>query len=185
MSLDISVYNPETEQTIEMNWLRNPYGLCNWAESNYLYAKKREPKKTLWYVINHWNYAKAPRVNRKLFLEAVMLYGSEIMALQKGYFWFDISSYIQFVQPYLHVFPQHDPLAKWGIGDGSLRIDGTVYHDKEIGIPMDYFANPCFHLSDKYRPNAHALARYQKWYQQLIDFAKLLQVPGTTFYCSN
>jgi len=178
MSLDISVYNPETEQTIEMNWLRNPYGLCSWAESNYLYAKKREPKKTLWYVINHWNYAKSPKVNRKLFLAVVMLYGSEIMALEKGYFWFDVGSFMSFVLPHLDMMPTENFM-------GQIRIEDNVFHDRQIGIPMDYFANPCFGLSDKYRPTAHMLVRYQEWYQQLIDFAKMLQEPGTQFYCSN
>src|SRR6266516_7660671 len=168
MSLDISVHNPETDQSIEMNWLRNPYGLCNWAESNYLYVTKQEPKKTLWYVINHWNYAKSSRVNRKLFLVVVLLYGSEIMPLEKGYFWFDVGSFMSFVLPHMEKIPTENFIEQ-------KRIEGNVFHDRQIGIPMEYFGDPCFHLSDKYRPYAHTLAHYQEWYQQLIDFARLLQ----------
>ena len=54
-----------------------------------------------------------------------------------------------------------------------------------IGIPMSYLRHPCFGLSDKYRPDAHTLIHYRLWYQQLIDFAEMLQDPDAVFYCSN
>ena len=185
MGLDIDVTNPETGESIDMNWLRNPYGLERWARANYLYVKKEEPTPDLWDVCNEWAYDKAEQVDRPVFLQIVKRYGDVIMNLEHGYFWFDVSAYIQFIEPHLSVFPRHDPLEKLGIADGSLRIVDSVYCNKEVGIPMEYFGDPCFHLSDKYRPTAHTLERYKEWYQQLINLAELLQVPGTTFYCSN
>lgn len=182
MGLDISVGYPDGPSR-EMNWLRNPFGLCNWAEANYNYVTKQEPpeEQRLWYVINHWNYSKSVDVDRKLFLDVVKRYGEVILSLTKGYYWFDVSGYIQFVEPHLSVIPRHDPLAGLGIGDGSLRIVDSVYHDRQIGIPVDYFNHACFglrHCNDR-------LAKNQDWYRELMEFAEMLQDPETVFYCSN
>ncbi len=107
MSLDISVTSKHTGESMDMNWLRNPFGLCPWAEANYIYVTK------------------------------------------------------------------------------SIPFPDNVFHDRQIGIPMDYFSNPCFHLSDKYRPDAHTLTHYQDWYRDLIKFAEMLQDPDAVYYCSN
>jgi hypothetical protein len=185
MSLDLSVTNPTTGQQCEMNWLRNPYGLERWARANYRYVKKKEPTPSLWDVCNIWAYENAVEVNRPLFLSTVQCYGEVILALEQGYFWFDVSASIQFVEPHLEQFPRYDPLAKWGIADDSLRIEKSVHFNKELGIPMEYFGHPCFHLSDIYRPHAHTLAHYQDWYRELIQLAEVLQDPETEFSCSN
>ena|SRR5579872_3619649 len=180
MSLDISVSNATTEQAVELNWLRNPFGLERWARANYLYVKKEEPKPDLWGVINQWNYDKAEQVDKPVFLEVVKRYGEVILHLEKGYFWFDITAYLDFIRP-------HEALLPWksfGLGENQ-RIAGAVYQHLTMGIPMEYLSSPVFGLSDEYRHDAHSLARYQAWYQQLIDFAEILQHPDSMFYCSN
>ena len=186
MSLDIYVTNTRTDEKMDMNWLRNPFGLCSWAENNYTYFTEREPPedKSLWYVINHWNYDKSVQVDKPLFLEVVKRYGSIIMRLDRGYFWFNEGGFRQFIQPHLDVLPMSSDQAFESYG-----FEATVrYHfdQKEyIGIPMSYLRHPCFGLSDKSRPDAHTLIRYRLWYQQLIDFAEMLQDPDAVFYCSN
>jgi len=181
MSLDIDVHNTRTDERMEMSWLRNPYGLCTWAEANYLYTTKSIPfpdEKSLWYVINHWCYDTSEQVDKPLFLEVVKRYAEVILKLEKGYFWFDVSSFMSFVLPHMDVLPTEDFFKQ-------TRIKDNVFHDRQIGIPMDYFSNPCFHLSDKYRPDAHTLTHYQDWYRDLIKFAEMLQDPDAVYYCSN
>ena len=175
MSLKISVRNPETDETIDMNWLRNQYGLCNWAEDTYAYTTKQTvpENQTLWYAINHWNYAKSPEVDRQVFLDTVNKYGRVLLTLDKAYYWFDVSAYIQFVQPQYEVFPKHR------LFTGDERIEGTVTYDRKLGIPMEHFNHRCFYLGDA------TLDRYKEWYGELVRFAEMLQVPGTTFDCSN
>jgi len=181
MGLDISVYNPETGESLEMNWLRNPYGLCNWAEANYNYRTESRPddesEQRLWYVINHWNYDKAEYIDRLLFLEVVKRYGRVLMELSQGYFFFTESALKQFVLPHLYI-NQLLPIYE----SPAVRIDHPV---KEYGIPMEHFGHPCFELSSIYRPNAHMLQHYQAWYLRLVEFAEMLLIPGTLFYCSN
>ncbi len=173
MSLDIDVRNTRTDESMDMNWLRNPYGLEYWARTNYLYVTKEEQpeEKSLWYVINNWNYDKSEQVDKSLFLEVVKQHGDIILSLERGYFWFTESAFRQFVQPHWDVL-------------SMFAKDIITYQDLQ-GINMEYFGHPDFHLSDKYRPHAHTLARYQDWYRELIKFAEMLQDPDAVYYCSN
>ena len=186
MSLDIDVKNTRTGKSMEMNWLRNPFGLCTWAENNYSYAMERDvpEEKSLWYVINHWNYDKSEQVDKPLFLEVVKRYGDVIMMLDKGYFWFNEPNFNQFIQPHLDVLPPSSDRAFIMVG-----FESTVrYHFDQVeylGIPMQYLGHPCFHLSDKYYPDHHTLDHYKQWYADLIKFAEILQDPDAVFYCSN
>lgn len=174
MSLDISIHNKRTGDQMEMNWLRNPFGLCNWAEANYAHITGTEPKRrdTLWYVINNWNYKKSPRVNRKKFKQVVDRYWRVIKKLEEGYFFLDVASFMSFVLPNMDQMPTKK------IFD-QIRIEGNVFHEHMIGIPMEYFNKPCFHLSDA------SLERYKEWFAQLVEFAKKLQKKSYKFYCSN
>jgi len=186
MSLDIGVSNARTGESMDMNWLRNPYGLCQWAEDNFAYAMEREPveEKSLWYVINHWNYDKSEQVDKPLFLEVVKRFGDVIMMLDRAYFWFTEKSFEQFIQPYLSVLPPSSSKEfKQYSFEGIVR-----YHLEKIehiGIPMQYLGHSCFDLSSKYRPDHHTLDHYKNWYQELIKFAEMLQDPDAVFYCSN
>jgi hypothetical protein len=169
MSLDISITHKKSGDSMDMNWLRNPFGLCNWAEANV----HPKTKKDLWYVINHWNYEKSRRINRKLFKEVVDAYWAEIQKLEKGYFYFDLGSYMSFVQPHLSELPVERLFDQDRIKGGVFADDGRY------GIPMEYFNKPAFHLSDA------TLDRYKEWFSQLVEFAQMLQDKDYRFYCSN
>jgi len=191
MSLDIGVYNPSTHAQMEMNWLRNPYGLEPWARRNYLYAtqQQEEPKPDLWDVLNQWNYDKSIEVDKSVFLATVMLYGDVIFTLKRGYFWFDEGMFKQFVKPCMSVLPHAPGYFLWAGSPALTGIKDTVeytfWKKPHVGIPMEYFGHACFELSDAFRPHAHTLAHYQDWYKELTSFAELLQKPDSIFSCSN
>lgn len=66
MSLNISLIDKKANIIIsEMNWLRNPFGLCDWAEAN-VGDKIKIGKKDLWYVCNHWNYKKSSKIKNEI-----------------------------------------------------------------------------------------------------------------------
>lgn len=174
MSLDISVTNKRTGDYLEMNWLRNPFGLCQWAEDNYLYVHKLErvpEEESLWYVINHWNYDKAVQVDRRLMLSTVQRYGECLTEMERGFFWFDLARFPQNLST--HIVPDKLHLPYFGMGYCI-----NVYHNDKVGIPIEDTARSV-DLSHK------TLADYQQWYWQLIDFAHALQDPDAQFYCSN
>lgn len=201
MSLDIYLFdkdNTDIEDAPEimwMNWLRNPFGLCNWAQDNvshvlgtefdksfYLgdfpHLKDLESGKTesnLHYVINHWNYDKSDEVDRKLFKDVVDEYWKIIEKFERGYFFFDLSSYVQFVEPNKSSFPLRDSPF-----DNRTYIE-SIFYDKRIrmAIPMEYFKPACFNLGEC------GLEDYKKWFKKLVEFAELLQNPQYKFYCSN
>jgi hypothetical protein len=88
MSLDLTLYieeNGEEEIIADMNWLRNPFGLVNFVQSNL--DEKREPN--LYYVCNEWSYSKGNQVDRKLFKEVVDWYAERFLKLDKMYATFD------------------------------------------------------------------------------------------------
>lgn len=167
MSLDISLVK-HNETVVRMNWLRNPFGLCEWAEKNAAYVEFKIGKKDLWYVCNNWNYENSNKVNRTLFKKVVDKYWPIIKGLKRGYFFFGLPSYLQFIQPHLKEFS----------GEG---IDGIRYDEhKNLVIPQEYFNKECFHLRDS------SLERYKKWFLELVEFAELLQRDKQCeFYCSN
>ncbi len=117
MSLDISIINKKTGESREMNWLRNPFGLCNWAEANFNFTIKDEPKEkdSLWYVINHWNYKKSSRINRVKFKQTILWYWNVLEDLKKGYFFLDALGVMDYIMPHSHLFP-------WQHNFGSPRI---------------------------------------------------------------
>ncbi len=183
MSLDISVTNKRTDESMDMNWLRNPFGLCNWAEANFNYATESEPayEQSLHYAINHWNYDKADQVDKPFFLEVVKRYGIVLHQLERGYFFFTEKGLEQFVWPCVGITSMIE--IRRGQPPDIVRVGRG--EEKEYGLPMEKFGDPCYHLSDKYRPNAHTLTHYQDWYRELITFAERLQDPDAVFYCSN
>lgn len=174
MSLDISITNKKTGDVREMNWLRNPFGLCNWAEDNLNFIIKDEPKEedSLYYVVNHWNYKKGSKVNRVKFREVVLWYWQILEDLKEGYFFLDAVGIMDYVMSKSHLFPMSHSF-------GSPRIEKAVYHDRTIGIPMEYFDNIAFDLSNS------SLEGYKEWFSQLVEFAELLQNKDYKFYCSN
>jgi hypothetical protein len=186
MGLHIYVTNTRTKESREMNCLRNPFGLCSWAEQNYAYCMEREPpeEQSLWYVINHWCYATSEQVDKSLFLEVVKEHGRVLLQLDSAYFWFTESTFTQFIHPCQKIwFHADDETFMWSGFEGTVR-----YHfagREHIGMPMHLLGSHCFGLSDFYHPNIHTLAFYQKWYAELIEFAELLQDPDAVYHCSN
>lgn len=175
MSLDISLIDENEEDVIEMNWLRNPYGLCNWAEDNVIEAGYNPDKEeSLWYVINNWSYDDSPNVDRKLFLDVVMKYWEVVKNLEQGYYFFSLPGYRQFVEGKTHLMPQEK--RSWG----TPRIKGEKYaHDRRLMIPMENFKHSEFTLDDP------CLKRNQEWFAKLVKFAEMLQDEQYIYYCSN
>ena len=174
MSLDIYLTDKKTgDEVADMNWFRNPFGLCQWAEDNYEYVNGHEGKKSLWYVCNHWSYAKSGRVNRKLFKDVVHEYWDTISFIKQGYFFFNLPSYRQFIEGKLNYLPGND-----GIFNRSIL--GQKYDIKSrLLIPMEHFGDRLFGISK------HTLDDYREWFKELLWFAELLQDKNNRFYCSN
>ncbi len=175
MSLDISLYNENEEEIMDMNWLRNPYGLCNWAEDNTAETNYNPDKEhSLWYVINNWSYDNSSNVDRGLFLDVVIEYWEIIKNLKQGYYFFNLPGYRQFVEANIHLMPQEKE--PWG----ASYIKGEKYaQDRRLMIPMENFKHPEFNLGNP------CLKKNQKWFAELVEFANMLQDEQYTFYCSN
>lgn len=173
MSLDISVYYPEghpkSDISLSINWLRNPFGLERWAQDNT--ELKSEPN--LYEVCNKWNYEKAINIDRPLFKQVVDRYWEAIQKLELGYFFFDLPSFIQFVAPHYNVLPMETSII------GVDRVKGAIWRGSILGIPMEHFRNPVFHMGPC------TLDDYKRWFGELVEIAELLQDPDTVFYCSN
>jgi hypothetical protein len=176
MSLDISLYNKEGECVQSMNWLRNPFGLCVWAEDNAHHVWKCAPKpiETLWYVCNHWSYAKSGRVNRLRFGEVVNHYAETLLNLEKSFYFFALPAYRQFIQPNELLLPREQ------LFTGTWHIKDSFYDDRlRLAIPVEHFSHACFCLD---KPTTGS---YQDWFRELVRFADALQDKSLTFYCSN
>lgn len=170
MSLDISLSKNE-EEVISMNWLRNPFGLERWASDN----TNLNFKKDLWYVCNHWNYDKSSRVNRQMFQEVVLQYWEVVKELKDGYFYFDLPAYQQFVEPN----KKYMELNFNNLGIKGERYNTDKQDDRRLAIPMWQFKHPEFHLQNC------SLEYYKNWFNELVEFAELLQDKSYAFYCSN
>jgi len=169
MSLDLYLRNTDGDELKWINWLRNSFGLGNWAEDSTQGLNAQ-----LHYVCNRWSYDEGEHIDRAEFKRVVMQYWEQIKGLKEGYFYFDLLAYITIIQPKFLHFPVHDVF-------GTPRINGskfTVGKDK-LMIPMEHFKAPVFNL-----PNC-SLEDYKQWFLELVEFAVLLQDPTTRFYCSN
>ena len=172
MSLDIALIDKDDNEVLSMNWLRNPFGLCQWAEDNTPHLTYHG--KDLYYVCNHWAYKMGNRINRPLFKEVVDLYWAEIQKLERGYFHFDLPEYFQFVHQHYHLFPIVP-------GYQHIAIKDSLYdNERRIAIPQEYFGHADFSLG-----NCYTLDHYKAWFKQLVDFAERLQDKNLKFYCSN
>lgn len=182
MGLDIALYrgtDEESEEIISLNWLRNPFGLCNWAEDNFEHVEKKAGNTwsgfSLWDVCNQWSYDKSTEINRKIFKLVVDQYASTLLPLNTSYFFFDLPGYRQFIQRKELRLPGHDNF----IGD-FYAIDNSFYDDRQrLAIPVDHFKHPSFNLGEC------STVRYQEWFKKLVEFGNLLQDETLRFYCSN
>jgi hypothetical protein len=180
MSLDISVNNPVTGESMELNWLRNPFGLCAWAEDTLLYETKTEAApegQSLYYAINHWNYDKSSGVDKPLFRQVVQRYGEVILNVEKGYFWFPLDRFPDNLSCHIAPGKNVNDLQS-SLRDGNVVNGDFVRYQDKIGVPIEQCA--------KFISLGHAdLEYYKGWYGELIHFAEILQAPDAVFYCSN
>jgi hypothetical protein len=171
-------YDTLGEEVRSMNWLRNPFGLCNWAEDNFCYVGAKSDTE-LYYVVNNWAYDDSNKVDRKLFKSVVDGYWRVISKLSKGYFFFDVHSYIQFLEPKMHFIPR-EPFM-----NGESRIKNIVHLPDKIGLPMQYMTKDVITLSLNDDQTDGILQRYKDWFLELVKFAEELQDENLEFYCSN
>ena len=169
MSLDISL-SRDGHVFTDINWLRNPFGLCQWAEDN---VGTGHPT-SLYYVCNHWNYDDGPKIDRQLFTEVVHAHADEVNKLTKSYFYFTLSSYRSIIQPKYYHLPLEETFL------GMKRVIGEKYApDGKLMIPVEHFATGW-----NMGPTCSTQG-YQEWFAKLVEIADALQDPGVKFYCSN
>ena len=175
MGLDMEL-RYDGELIAEINWLRNPFGLINWATDNVMdnmtdVARPEKTKYTLYEVCNNWTYDNSKNVDREEFLKTVLAYGKSVEAMSEGYFFFDLTGYRNFVQPNLDRMTTKNVF-------GMTVIDGEKYSiDRRLKVPMSQFQNIKGYSNT-------TLDDHKKWYRKLVDFAELLQKPSVEFYCS-
>lgn len=178
MSLSMTLYDKDEKGIVNINWLRNPFGLYNWAEDNvgelidHEITSGESHEATLRFVCNHWNYDKSNNINRSLFQRTVLAYWKEIQKLERGYYYFSISNYRQFVETHVKSMPGNMDYGYW-------HIDDSKYIDHKLAIPVEHFNDSAFNLSDP------SLKGMKNWFARLVEFAELLQNDKYTFYCSN
>lgn len=205
MSLDISLEG-KGGRFHSMNWLRNPFGLCQWAEDNIElpaeveasllerakkhdeqgdYPKKAEKGSLLWFVCNRWCYERGGDIDRRLFLDVVKAYASGVEKLERGYYFFTFGAYRQFIEPYREKLPSDLTLFAYG---GTKKIEGEIWRraspefmESRLGIPMEHLKDDgSFHLRDHC-----TLDYYKEWIRELADFAERLQDEDVNFHGSN
>lgn len=182
MSLDLYLYDRETDEEVAwVNWLRNPFGLCNWAMDNVDHDLGASI--TLHRVCNMWSYDKGDDINRELFKTVVDDYGRCVMELKCGYFCFDDwgKALANFTSGNWSAPTCPD---RWWPFDYLNDHKDVINLNGKLAIPQEWFSNPM--QSDPFYPAWDAsLVAYQAWYRQLMDFANLLQDDRYRFYCSN
>lgn len=174
MSLDIGVYR-DGEELVGLNWLRNPFGLCDWAEDNAHHNGLAQEKFDLYYVCNHWAYDNATAIDRRLFKEVVDRYGATLLKLDSSFYFFTLSEYRQFIQPHEQLLP-----GRIVPGTEVWSFESSFYDEQQrLAIPVDHFSHQVFNLGEV------STRFYQEWFQKLMQMADLLQDPDVQFSCSN
>lgn len=166
----------------ELHWLRNPYGLGNWAESNYLFALQQndplEEKEALSYLFDKKRQEVLPEDERKLFLDIAVKYGSVLLNLKQGYFFFTESMIEHVVlsnSNYLAFPATVQPSAQWVQYHQLQKRELVAYY----GITQESFLHSRFQLFDR-----ASLRAYKLWYSEFLDLVLLLQEPEAIFSCS-
>jgi hypothetical protein len=197
MSLDIGLYEGDGDDAREvasLNWLRNPFGLCQWAEDN------AEPgvDDSLWCACNHWNYDKSAEVNRPLFKAIVDAYAAKVAKLEVGHFYFDtLDGFYGLVAPERASNAEfmkqmgllHTGMAAHLCLDSRLNVDDPLetpgaFSDEKgrLAIPQDEFST---YTKGRMYGSDMGLSYYKEWFGRLEAFADLLQDQSLRFYCSN
>ena len=174
MSLDISLSDRISGvEIIEMNWLRNPFGLCQFAEDNFQFYKgELEGDLDLWDVCNNWNYEKSEEIDRPEFKRVIDAYWKVLKDKEQLYYFFALPNFLQFV--YGNPLPMERKFM-WEEIKGKVHLEDW----SKVGIPMEHFGHEAFHL------NEPSTEKAKDWFAELVRFAELLQHKQYDFYCSN
>lgn len=168
MGLSMSLYDENEECVCDINWLRNPFGLAYWAETNTRLSGIVTPD--LYDVCNQWSYDKADDVDVEVFAATVHAYDERVQALEVGYFWFHDSAWRQFINEevrFAEKISTVEPVL-WEKDGERLR-----------GLNQELF-------SDYPHMGGHnSLDHYKQWFGRLVEFADLLKTGKYSFYCSN
>jgi hypothetical protein len=174
MGLDLSLYDEKEQEICSLNWLRNPFGLCECVEQNVEHEMRMQIARetSLYYVCNHWNYNKSKHIDRNLFLTVVKNYDKIFQNIETLYFFFNFKDFLSFCSKHSQHFPR----------DQFDHIKGIIYHNNNnqvVGIPINHFRHPCWHLGSVDQ------CYYYQWMKRLVEFAEALQNQKYKFYCSN
>lgn len=175
MSYDISLsrkakdscYDPDAyalDDVHSMNWLRNPFGLCTFAEDNV-----GDGSSALWHVCNDHAYDKVKDLDRAKFLMVVREYWERIRSMEKASFYFTPGSYDQFAKQYPKIMP---PLLH---GDLEAAVAPL-----QILIPVEKFQ----HAPNFGWRNQSVLQYYKDRFQELVELATTMQDPEIEIYIS-
>ncbi len=172
MGYDITVSGAEGRGGA-LNWSRNPFGLCNFAESNV-----GEKDGALWHVCNDHAYDDVGRLDRAQFLKVVSFYWDRLRGLQDARFYFTFHGYVHFA-------PQHpDAMLLHGRGHGDCWSSGNDL----LAIPVERFkGEQNFAWSDHgLGPSpGTVLDHYKEWFRSLLELAKAMQDPASVVCITN
>jgi hypothetical protein len=168
MSYDIDVTTKDGAEH-SLNWLRNPFGLCSFAEDNV-----GDGQMSLWHVCNDHAYDDVGKIDRAQFLRVVESYWDRLRGLDDAYFFFTFGSYVQFLPEY--------PDAMMVRGYRAL-VEATRWGDDgRLGIRIGRFQG--YERQFGWRQTA-VLDYYKEWFERLLGASRAMQDPDATIYISN
>jgi hypothetical protein len=184
MSWDIDVHLPDGRH-LELNWLRNPFGLCDFAEDNV-----GNGSMSLWHVCNDFA-DDIEKFDRARFQEIVHEYWCRLAILHRGYFCFSFRSYVQFVRN----FPEAMHLDLLDFMEQDWAWVGPRRHPTEVRIDVQRFSiygrNADVRTTSPtnnqfgWDAGSNVLDWYRKWFQELHEIASAVQDPNATITISN
>ena len=150
-----------------MNWLRNPFGLARWLEDN-ISRPENDDLESINAICNRWTYDDSHKIDRELFLKVVLSYKDGVKNLSSGFYYFNLSEYRSFLEPKIHSIEKE-------IGCLGPEIKGLRYMpDGRLKIPMEVYGQSFSNIG-----------HYKQWFEELLEFAELLQDKSLAFYCDN
>jgi len=156
-----------------MSWVRSPFGLENWAESNvgHLIDKSDfdipSDQKPLNYICNNWSYDNSNLINKDLFFKIIKTYLEAIQKLKKGYFYF---KNIKVLNNYIPKKMQME--IKKRTYKARIKIYEKIKIDHDMYIKLMEKYNDVDYLF--FNKNNYTLEHYKIWFIQLFSIAQLM-----------
>lgn len=177
MSLDITLTDVDGIELADMNWLRNPFGLANWLADNTGVDIRT--------VVNEHAYDDSNNVDRAEFLRRAEEALHAVNALDTAHFWIEVDwawAHTTTRELMAKGMPHRIAYSCGRIGyRGAYRC--IVKAQVEAEAYLSYL--PAYERQMWGRLDGTALDYYRKWTGEFWDFARALQDPSTTYYCSN